>query len=115
MRTLLLVAPAADLAASLRFALEAEDFAVTETTSLAAARAIGGRFDCTVLDHHVLCGVSEADAADFMRDHWPLVLLANHPQQRLAQWSFRMLLKPLLGAALSRAVQEALVMADEGA
>jgi len=105
MLTLLIVARAADLADSLRFVLEAENYDVTAATSLAEASAIATRFDCTVLDHHVL--KDEDSAVAFMRSHRPVVLLANDLGHPLMSWSFRTLTKPLLGAALSLAVRDA--------
>lgn len=107
MSTLLIVAPAATLTASLRFVLEADGYRVTETTSLADAAKMTGPVDCTVLDHHVLAQQSDDDAITFLRGHWPVVLLANDLLHPLAKWSFRTLAKPLLGAALSQAVRDA--------
>lgn len=105
---LLIVAPAAALTASLRFLLEAENYAVSTATSLAEARALAERFDCTVLDHHVLIGQDEQEAMRFVESHGPVVLLANDPSIVLSQQSFRTLTKPLLGAALSEAVRQAI-------
>ncbi len=107
MSSLLIVAPTAALTASLRFVLEAEDHDVAATTSVADARQVHGTFECTILDHHVLPEREEEDTIDFLKAHWPVVLLANSIQHPLAKWSYRTLTKPLLGAALSKAVREA--------
>lgn len=104
---LLIVAPAADLVASLRFVLEAESYAVTTAHSLAEADAAIGEFDCTILDHHLLPG-SVAEETSFIRRHRPVVLLANELPHALSDQTFRTLTKPLLGAALSDAVREAI-------
>jgi len=104
---LLIVAPAAALTASLRFVLEAEGYTVATATSLAEADRLTGKFDCTVLDHHVLPNRSEQEVIGFMERHHPIVLLANELPHPLSGRSFRTLAKPLLGAALSHAVREA--------
>ena len=106
MSALLVVAPSSALVASLRFVFEAESHDVTAATSLAEASKIPGHFDCTVLDHHVL-GQGGEEAIAFVKSHWPVVLLANNVLHPLANWSFRTLAKPLLGAALSQAVRDA--------
>jgi len=105
MLTLLIVARAADLTASLRFVLEADNYDVMAANSLAEASEIDRRFDCTVLDHHVL--KDEERSVAFMRSHRPVVLLVNDLGHPLVNWSFRALTKPLLGAALSLAVRDA--------
>lgn len=105
---LLIVAPAIALTASLRFLLEAENYAVSTANSLAEAQEMPGRFDCTILDHHVLSAQAEQEATRFVESHWPVVLLANDLSGGLSSHSFRTLTKPLLGAALSQAVREAI-------
>ena len=107
MSTLLIIAPAATLTDSLRFVLEADGHHVTETTSLADAAKVPGGVDCTVLDHHVLAQQDEAGIITFLKSHRPVVLLANDLLHPLSKWSFRTLTKPLLGAALSQAVRDA--------
>jgi hypothetical protein len=107
MSTLLIVAPTAALTASIRFVLEAEDYDVTATTSLANAGQVAVRFDCTIVDHHVLPPGEDEDAVKFLKAHQPVVLLANNMLHPSAKWSYRTLTKPLLGAALSQAVREA--------
>ena len=113
MLTLLIVAPSAALTASLRFVLEAENYDVTAMTSLADAEKVDRHFDCTVLDHHVLGSGEDAGSITFLQSHWPVVMLANDLLHPLAKWSFRTLAKPLLGAALSQAVRDA-VSAQRG-
>lgn len=110
MSSLLIVAPAATLTASLRFVLEADGYHVTETKSLAEAAHKTGRFDCTVLDHHVLAQQDEHDIVRFVKSHQPVVLLANDLIHPLSKWTFRTLTKPLLGAALSQAVRDAVAL-----
>lgn len=107
MLTLLIVAPSAALTASLRFVLEAENYDVTTVTSLAEAAEADRHFDCTVLDHHVLGSGDDTESISFLRTHGPVVMLANDLLHPLAKWSFRTLAKPLLGAALSQAVRDA--------
>jgi len=105
---LLVVAPAAVVSASLRFLLEAESYSVTTAASLAEAEAIPGRFACTVLDHRVLSGGDGPAALAFVNSHRPVVLLADDLSGALSAHSFRTLTKPLLGAALSAAVHDAI-------
>jgi len=107
MLTLLVVAPPAAVTASLRFVLEAEDYDVTATTSLAEAAGLPERFDCTVVDHHVLPPGEDQSAIAFLTSHQPVVMLVNSQSHPLTKWSFRTLTKPLLGAALSQAVRDA--------
>lgn len=108
MVNLLIVGPPAALTASLRFLLEAENYTVSLASSLAEAGKLPGRFDCTILDHHVLSAQTEQEAARFLESHGPVVLLANDLSNPLSRQSFRTVTKPLLGAALSQAVREAI-------
>jgi hypothetical protein len=47
---------------------------------------------------------------DFIQGHWPVVLLANGTPGVDLPVSFRVVTKPLLGAALSQAVREAVAL-----
>lgn len=106
---ILVIAPDSDLRRSLRFALEAERFAVTWRTGIDAA-LVPAAYDCTIVDHDALSG-NAAAARSFIRAFAPVVLLANHPHE-LSPEVFRTLLKPGLGAPLIAAVHEALARAD---
>lgn len=106
---ILIVAPSDALRNSLRFLLEEESYAATTTASLAEAALAPDHFACTVLDHHALRDAPRAEIAEFTRSHWPVVLLTNGPGAT-GPLAFRTVAKPLLGAALSQAVREAVAM-----
>jgi CheY-like chemotaxis protein len=106
MRRVLVIAPDLDLRRSLQFALEAEGYAVTWRTSIAAMAALPRDFDCTVIDHHAL-GNDKSVAQAFLRAFEPSILLANKPHELSAD-VFRTILKPQLGAALTGAIREAI-------
>jgi CheY-like chemotaxis protein len=106
MHRVLVIAPDLDLRRSLQFALEAEGYAVTWRTSIAAMGALPREFDCTVVDHHSL-GNDKSVARTFLRAFEPAILLANKPHELSAD-AFRTILKPHLGAALTGAIREAI-------
>lgn len=111
MDRILVVAPTDALRASLRFLLEEEHYDVTLAGSIEEASEQTGDFACAVIDHHALRSRRADEVGTFMRAHWPVVLLANGtPGTELPQ-SFRVVTKPLLGAALSQAVREAVTEA----
>jgi DNA-binding NtrC family response regulator len=103
---LLIVAADSDLRRSLEFALRAEGYEVTSQSNASGARAVDRPYECTVVDHHAFAGSLEAGVA-FCRAFVPVILLANQTQHPLSPWAFRTMLKPLLGAALSDAVRDA--------
>ncbi len=106
----LVVAPTDALRASLRFLLEEESYRVTTASSIEEAGLLPQGCACTVLDHHALRGKSAASIEDFIQGHWPVVLLANGLPGAELPTSFRVVTKPLLGAALSHAVGEAVAL-----
>lgn len=105
MARILLVAPDSALRKSLEFALGAEGHDVTTRVSIAAHERPA--YDCTVLDQHAT-GNDEAEAAAFCATFAPVILLTNRVGHPLGPAAFRTLLKPLLGAALIKAIDEAL-------
>ncbi len=107
---ILVVAPTDALRASLRFLLEEESYGVTSVSSIEEAAALPGAFACAVLDHHALRSRGAAVVDDFIQGHWPVVLLANGTPGVDLPVSFRVVTKPLLGAALSQAVREAVAL-----
>lgn len=111
MDRILVVAPTDALRASLRFLLEEEHYDVTLAGSIEEATGLSGDFACAVIDHHALSSRRAADISAFMRAHWPVVLLANGTPGVELPESFRVVTKPLLGAALSQAVGEAVTEA----
>ena len=105
MARILLIAPDSALRRSLEFALGAEGHDVTSRVGIAAHE--WPAYDCTVLDQHAT-GNNEAEAAAFCTIFAPVILLTNQLPHPLASAAFRTLLKPLLGAALIQAIEEAL-------
>lgn len=110
---ILVVAPTDALRASLRFLLEEESYRVTIVASIEEASALQGSFACVVIDHHALRVTPAQQLGAFIRTHWPVVLLANGTPEDLPE-SFRVVTKPLLGAALSQAVREAVSLSGAG-
>lgn len=108
MARILLIAPDSALRKSLEFALGAEGHDVTTRASVGAHERPG--YDCTVLDQHAV-GKDGAAAAAFCGNFAPVIFLTNDASHPLAQAAFRTVLKPLLGAALIRAVNDALTQA----
>ena len=104
---ILVVAPTDALRASLRFLLEEESYRVTTVASIEEASALTAAFACVVIDHHALKARRSAEISTFIEAHWPVVLLANGTPGTPLPDSFRIVTKPLLGAALSHAVREA--------
>lgn len=108
---ILVIAPTDALRASLSFLLEEESYQVTTVASIEEAAALPQGFACTVIDHHALRSRPPDRIDAFIRGKWPVVLLANGiPGVELPE-SFRVVTKPLLGAALSHAVREAVLLA----
>ncbi len=107
---ILVVAPTDALRASVRFLLEEEDYQVTIAASIEEANALTDAFACAVIDHHALKARRAPEIGTFIRAHWPVVLLANGTPGVALPESFRVVTKPLLGAALSHAVREAVTL-----
>lgn len=105
MTQILLVAPDSDLRKSVEFALQVEGYDVTSRASIAAREQ--PHYDCTVVDHHAL-GNNRRRAADFCEIYEPVILLANHLPHELSPYAFRTVMKPLLGAALTDAIHDAI-------
>jgi CheY-like chemotaxis protein len=110
---ILVVAPTDALRASLRFLLEEESYRVTTVASIDEASALHAAFACAVIDHHALRSTPAPELGAFIHAHWPVVLLANGTPGELPE-SFRVVTKPLLGAALSQAVREAVTLSGIG-
>jgi hypothetical protein len=106
MPNILVIARDPDLRQSLQFALEAEGYAVTWRPGIGAPGQLH-HFDCTVVDHHAL-GDDWAATLAFCVLNRPVVLLANSLVHPLSPNVFRTVLKPMLGAALSEAIRDAL-------
>ena len=107
---ILVVAPTDALRASLRFLLEEESYRVTTVASIDEAAGLSADFACAVIDHHALRLTPAPELSAFIRAHWPVVLLANGTPGVELPESFRVVTKPLLGAALSHAVREAVTL-----
>ncbi|HWA19918.1 MAG TPA: hypothetical protein VG757_13055 [Devosia sp.] len=105
---ILVIAPAADLRNSLRFALEAEGYRVTTRENVSGGLPPRPSYDCIVLDHHAADADREA-ARRLAVSFQPTVLLANHAGHPLSSLMFRTVLKPMLGPALANAVRDALI------
>lgn len=110
---ILVVAPTDALRASLRFLLEEESYRVTTAASIDEASVLTAAFACAVIDHHALRVAPAQAVGAFILAHWPVVLLANGTAGDLPE-SFRVVTKPLLGAALSQAVREAVTLSGAG-
>lgn len=104
---ILVVAPTDALRASLRFLLEEESYDVATAASVEEAAAMRDGFACTVVDHHAFKSRPPEAIGTFISENWPVVLLANGTPGVELPESFRVVTKPLLGAALSQAVREA--------
>jgi hypothetical protein len=100
----LVIAPNSDFRQSLRFALEAEGYAVTDVTAIPVGRIPA--YDAVVLDHKATRGPRQ-DVLHFCEQSQPVVLLDGHPQAWLAERIFRAVPTPLRGDALSHAVADA--------
>ncbi len=105
MARVLLIAADPELRRSLQFAFEAEGYAVSWRTRL-GSDVRPQDFDCTVIDDDGL-GVDKAAAVAFFETFTPVVLLADTVPHSLSPWAFLTVEKPMLGAALARAVQQA--------
>jgi len=106
MAHVLLVVPDSDLRRSLDFALRADGHTVTWRDGL-DGNPVAAQFDCTILDDHAV-GENLAQGQSFCRTLWPVILLADTPAHALAAVAFRTVLKPMLGPALSVALDDAL-------
>lgn len=102
--SILVIAPNSDYRRSLKFALEAEGYAVTDAIEIPPAHA--GRYDAVVLDHKATRGPQQ-EVLDFCEQSQPVVLLAGQPQPWLVGRVFRSVPTPLLGNSLSDAVADA--------
>lgn len=107
---ILVVAPTDALRASLRFLLEEESYQVITAASIDEAAELRDGFACTVVDHHAIKSRRADEIATFMQMSWPVVLLANGTPGVELPESYRVVTKPLLGAALSHAVREAVML-----
>lgn len=107
MAHVLLIVPESDLRKSLDFALNADGHTITWRSSL-DGEPIRAQFDCTILDHHAV-GPNLRQGEVFCKAFWPVILLANSPQHELSDVAFRTVLKPMLGPALSAAMNDALL------
>lgn len=103
---ILVVAPTDALRASLRFLLEEERYRVTTAASIDEASTLTTAFACAVIDHHALKAAKAPVLDAFIHGGRAVVLLSNGTLEGFPE-SFRVVTKPLLGAALSQAVREA--------
>ena len=106
MPRILVIAEESDLRRSLQFALDAEGYEVTARSTLAPAE-LALPFDCTIVDHHA-ADRDAAAAIAFFAAFAPIVLLADERTHPLCAHATRIVLKPLLGPALSAAIREAI-------
>ena len=105
---LLIVAPDADLRASLVFALEAEGFEVTAREDVPNLAWMNQRrFDCTVLDQKALTGEAYEAIAFCIKAH-PVVLFAGRPHEWLTEWVSQVVVTPTADDALTTAVRLAM-------
>jgi hypothetical protein len=105
---LLIVAPDADLRASLIFALEAEGFEVIAREDLPTLAWMNQRrFDCTVLDQKALNGEAYEAIAFCIKAH-PVVLFAGRPHAWLTEWVSQVVVTPTADDALTTAVRLAM-------
>ena len=104
-KRVLVIAPDTDLRHSLRFALEAEHFEVTDRVSI-SAQLIPVDYDCAIVDHHGL-GERLDQATTFVAAFAPVILLANR-SHNLSPSVFRTIVKPELGSTVIKAVHDAL-------
>ncbi len=107
MPSVLLVAPDGDLRSSIQFALYAEGYLVESAASVDGSALPGIRFDCTILDHEA-AEQGGHSVISFCARFDPVILLANETPHPLSPYAARTMLKPLLGAALSEAISEAI-------
>lgn len=105
-RRILVIAPDTDLRHSLEFALAAEGYDVRWRSNISPL-ALSERADCVVLDHHAT-GPDLNAAIAFCTAAAPVILLANTAPHPLSHWTFRTVLKPLLGPALTGAIRDAI-------
>ena len=108
MARLLVVAINSELRHSLQFALEAEGHYVDTAARLDPTMGAEAEYDCVIVDHHATDRRSPSLVAREFRRLAPVGLLANGAGHPLAEASYRTVLKPMLGPALSRAVAEAI-------
>lgn len=108
MGQVLVVAKDHELRSSLQFALEAEGHMVETVSRLDATLGAERRYDCVIVDHHATDRRPRETVTRLFRRLGPVVLLANASNHPLSPESFRTVLKPLLGPALSQAVAQAM-------
>lgn len=104
---ILVVAPDSDLRGSLAFTLEAEGYDVTGLDQLPEHQWIRTQgFDATVLDQKALRG-ADYEAIAFCVKAYPVVLLADRPHPWLVEWVADIVEMPVIGNAVSAAVDRA--------
>lgn len=109
---LLVVAPDADMRASLVFALEADGYEVTALDTLPTMDWLAGhRFDCCLLDQKALTGRAHESIAFCIKAH-PVVLIAGRPHPWLVEWCAQVVVTPSADDALQMAVQLAIQARD---
>ncbi|GLQ56630.1 hypothetical protein [Devosia nitrariae] len=102
---ILIVAPEIDLRRSLRFALEAEGYAVTDLPHIKIPPP-DLRYDCTVLDRKAAVG-PQADIVDFCRRSDPVILLSEVGIPWLADSIAAVVERPVAGFSLVKAIAKA--------
>jgi len=105
---ILIIAPNPDLRGSMAFALEAEGFEVSGRDELPDYSWVARQgYDCTVLDQRALQG-ADYESIAFCVKAYPVVLLAARPHSWLVEWVTDIVDMPVIGNAISDAVQHAL-------
>lgn len=110
MRTghLLLVAPDSELRRSLVFALSTDGYILNVLDEPPALSWFAmNRFDCTIVDQKVF-DASEQDSLEFCDTAQPVVLLASHAPEYLADHVAEIELLPLGVGSVNAAVRRAL-------
>lgn len=100
---ILVITPSPDLRRSLAFALEADGYVVTSHSVIPGGES-GRGYDAVVLDHKAAKG-EQGRALSLCRTA-PVVLLAGMPQPWLLGSVHRVVQTPIVGDALSRALQD---------
>lgn len=108
---ILVVAPNDELRRSLAFALEAEGYEVTARSELPYHGWVAEKaFDGTVLDQRALTGAEYESIAFCVKAH-PVVLLAIRPHSWLVEWVSDIVEMPVIGNAVTSALDRAIVTA----
>lgn len=115
-RKVLVVVPNEELRRSIEFTVEAEGYAVDSHQELATVIADGSShgFDCAVIDEDAV-DAAQRNLVEFARlagSERPVVVLADRLAVLVSSLPFRLLRKPLLGAALVEAILPAVVPDD---